>query len=307
MRHAPNALVTATLLLTAATAFAAATPAQKCQAGKNTAAGAYAACRQKAEAKFALKGDLAKYEIALDKCFAKFAKVWSKLESKAAGACPSDGDQTIIQNVIDSHTDSIAAHLGGGSLTECPDLDAALLKTGQMLCFNAAGMQVTCVGTGQDGEIQRGVAHALVDNGDGTITDTRTGLMWEKQSDDGGVHDQDNLSTWVNAFAAVAALNTASFAGHTDWRLPNIVEMQSIVNYGAVHPTAFAAFNTGCAASCTVTTCSCTQSTFTYWTSTTYQNFPTAALYVDFSVGISSFTDKDNTAHVRAVRDASGT
>jgi hypothetical protein len=307
MHRASKRLLIATILLAAGSAFAAATPAQKCQAGKNTAAGAYAACRQKADAKLALKGDLAKYETAIGKCFAKFAKVWAKLESKAAGACPSDGDQTIIKNAIDAHTDSVAAHLGGGSLTECPDLDAPLLKTGQTLCFNAAGMQVTCAGTGQDGEIQRGVAHAFVDNGDGTITDTRTGLMWEKQSDDGSVHDQDNLTSWAGAFDAVAALNTASFAGHTDWRLPNLVEMQSIVNYGAVHPTAFTAFNTGCAAACTVTTCSCTQSTFTYWTSTTYQNFPTAALYVDFSVGISSFTDKDDTAHVRAVRDAAGT
>ncbi len=304
MSHARISPVAAIVTLVAATAFAAATPAQKCESGKNAAAGAYAACRHKAEAKRALKGDLAKYNAALATCVAKFEKAFAKLETKAAGACPSSGDRTAVEHAVDAHVASVAAELAGGAFAVCPDLDAALLKTGQTNCSNAAGTTIACAGTGQDGELQRGVARGFTDNGDGTITDERTGLMWEKQSDDGGVHDWDNLSTWTNAFAAVAALNTAAFAGHDDWRVPNVLELQSLVNYGAVHPTVFSIFNTACAPGCTVLTCSCTQSTYEYWSSTTYQNLATKALYVDFSVGLTTFTDKTASAHVRAVRTA---
>jgi hypothetical protein len=289
------------LSCTASVALAGPTPAQKCRAGKHKVAGVYAACRHKAEATSAAKGDVAKYGTALAACAAKFGTAWAKLEAKAAGACPSAGDIALIRAAIDAHTSSVAGELAGGALAECPSLAAGRLKTGQITCSNGAGAPVSCTGTGQDGELQRGLSHAFVDNGDGTVTDTRTGLMWEKQGDDGGVHDQDNLYDWTEAFAAVAALNTANFAGHDDWRLPNVNELQSLVNYGAVHPTAFAAFNTGCSASCSAIACSCTQSTFSYWSSTTYQ-FPSAAFYLDFSVGIASFFTKTGDAHVRAVR-----
>ena len=53
--------------------------------------------------------------------------------------------------------------------------------------------------------------------------DVNTGLMWEKLSDDGSIHDRDNLYTWDDAFAVkVATLNSGSFAGRTDRRVPNV-------------------------------------------------------------------------------------
>jgi hypothetical protein len=163
-----------------------------------------------------------------------------------------------------------------------------------------------CAGTGQDGELQKGLARAYVDNGDGTITDTKTGLMWEKLSDDGSIHDKDTTYTWANAFATkVAALNGGGgFAGYTDWRVPNVNELESIVNYGAVNPAVSPAFNTGCVASCTVTSCSCTQST-NYWSSTTSQNTPFYAWYVYFLAGSVNNGNKANNGYVRAVRGGS--
>jgi hypothetical protein len=61
----------------------------------------------------------------------------------------------------------------------------------------------------------------FVDNGDGTITDLATGLMWQKP-DDGITRD------WQEALAYAENL---IFAGYNDWRLPNAKELQSIVDY----------------------------------------------------------------------------
>src|SRR5204863_391623 len=92
--------------------------------------------------------------------------------------------------------------------------------TGQTTCSNASGTVIPCAGTGQDGDIQAGAPLSYTDNGDGTITDNDTGLVWEKLSLDGSVHDRNNTYTWTQAFSGhVATLNSTSFAGHTDWRV----------------------------------------------------------------------------------------
>jgi hypothetical protein len=123
----------------------------------------------------------------------------------------------------------------------------AFPATGQTTCWNSAGAVVACAGTGHDGEVQAGATLAYVDNGDGTVTDVNTGLMWEKLADDGSINDKDTFYTWDNAFAVkVATLNSESFAGHTDWRVPNVKELQSIVNYENVDPAVSSAF-TECA------------------------------------------------------------
>lgn len=64
----------------------------------------------------------------------------------------------------------------------------------------------------------------FVDNGDGTITDQATGLMWS-QSDSGAGMD------WEHALASAQIKNAAGYLGHGDWRLPNVKELQSIVDY----------------------------------------------------------------------------
>ena len=63
------------------------------------------------------------------------------------------------------------------------------------------------------------------DNGDCTVTDRATGLVWS-QSDSGVGMD------WASALAWVAAKNSSNYLGHSDWRLPNAKELQSIVDYG---------------------------------------------------------------------------
>jgi hypothetical protein len=70
------------------------------------------------------------------------------------------------------------------------------------------------------------------DNGDGTITDNATGLMWSKDdSGDSANYGPSSGMTWEEALAWVRQKNTENYLGYSDWRLPNAKEMQSIVDY----------------------------------------------------------------------------
>ena len=133
-------------------------------------------------------------------------------------------------------------------LSACQAGAQAFPATGQTTCWNSAGAVISCTGTGQDGDIQAGATLNYTDNGDGTITDNNTKLVWEKKTSDGSTHDMDAVYTWDNAFAVhVAGLNAASFAGHNDWRLPNVKELLSIIDYQNRSPAVASAFqNASC-------------------------------------------------------------
>jgi hypothetical protein len=62
------------------------------------------------------------------------------------------------------------------------------------------------------------------DNGDGTITDSATRLMWA-QADSGAA------MSWQAALAWAQTKNAGNYLGHNDWRVPNVKELQSIVDY----------------------------------------------------------------------------
>jgi hypothetical protein len=316
---------------------AAGTPEQKCEAGKNDAAGKYAACVSKAEKSFVTGGDAMKYAEALGKCEDKYGSSWAKLEQKAVDAattCPSTGDETAIQDFVDACTQSVAEAVGGGTLpldvgtcntnlTTC-DGDLSTCEGDLAACESSAGGlprtgQTTSYGAGSDGAEQRGAARSFTDNGDGTITDNVTGLMWEKKSDDDSIHDVENQYTWstgtnnmdgtiVTTF--LADLNGGGgFAGHTDWCIPNVYELQSLVNFAVRSPSAFSEFNSTCTGGCTVTTCSCTPSG-DHWSSTTLEeeaDGPIFAWVVDFYKGNTNAYSgyKEGSLSVRAVRSGS--
>lgn len=306
MKTSVWAVLAATMLL--AGSALAATPAQDCASRKNKEAGKYVQCRAKAEAKFALKGDDAVRTIALQRCAAKLGTNWVKIETRAGGACPTVGGLSAVQQFLDTSSKDVATSLAGGPLVN----RGHRLKTGQAECFSGSSTApIACPGTGRDGEFQAGLDRVHVDNGDGTISDLKTGLTWEKLSWDGSIHDRLNQYSWQDAYALkIAALNTIAFAGHTDWRLPNVNELQTILHYGTTYPMVAPAFHTGCAAGCTTLTCSCGWNSGyggseRYWTSTTFAQAPFYVWTVAAYDGSVDYTARNEVRHVRAVRGGS--
>jgi hypothetical protein len=234
----------------AGAAWAKPTEAQKCEAAKNKAVGTKQSCLVKERAKEVL-GRTPNFV----KCSEAFTQAFAKAEAAAGpGGCVTEGDTETVEALIDACFDDITGALSGTPPAPCGQFPA----TGQTTCYSAAGGVIACPGTGQDGDIQAGATLSYTDNGDGTITDNNTGLMWEKQSDDGSIHDQDNPYIWADAFDHIDMLNATAFAGYTDWRLPNIKELLSILNYEVSDPAVSPAFDTDCTPGCTVLTCSCT-------------------------------------------------
>jgi len=82
---------------------------------------------------------------------------------------------------------------------------------------------------------------SYTDNGDGTVTDSVTGLMWEQKTDDGGSRDKDKTYTWKDALAYCENL-VLGVGDHDDWRLPNTKEIERLVDIESSSP----AVNTSC-------------------------------------------------------------
>ena len=120
----------------------------------------------------------------------------------------------------------------------------------------------------------------VIDNGDGTITDLKTGLMWEQRH-------SGSTYTWEEAVNAVAE---SRFAGYSDWRLPVMWELITIVDYSRSGPAIDPIFKAVAD---------------NYWSATTYAPNPDVAWQVNFNIGLVDFDDKNFTRYVRAVRTGS--
>ena len=194
----------------------------------------------------------------------------------------SDGVSTINVQVLNCTPVSAAA-------------PAPVPKTGQTTSF----------ATGDDGALKKGVAWPtprFTDNSNGTITDNLTGLIWLKNANCPG-----GARAWQTALNDVVSLNSAgtmnssscgdtSNAGshQTDWRLPNVRELQSLVDYGvnatlvlpSGHP--FSSFQPSL-----------------YWSSTTFASASILAWDVSFFNGSVSNDNKTSIGFVTAVRGGS--
>lgn len=171
--------------------------------------------------------------------------------------------------------------------------------------------QTVSYAPGDDGELRTGALLRFRDNGDGTIIDETTGLVWEKKSDDGSLHDKDRAFVWGPGtgsiwewLAAVNAEGGSGLAGKSDWRIPNKKELESIVDASTFNPALPAAFATACAPACATATCSCTGSLLHYWTSTSVAAAPTDFAWgmLPSSGAVQANNRKTAVGHVRAVR-----
>ncbi|MCX5870425.1 MAG: DUF1566 domain-containing protein [Deltaproteobacteria bacterium] len=156
-----------------------------------------------------------------------------------------------------------------------------LPDTGQTKCYDTIGNEMTCPAAGQylygqDAQYQ-GATPAYQDNGNQTVTDQKSGLVWMKSDDGTG-------RTWQGAVDYCSGL---VFAGQSDWRLPSRFELDSIVDYGRSYPAINPVF-------------SC-QSSF-YWSAIPYAGDPVYAWGIYFNDGGDHWLDKINKYYVRCVR-----
>jgi chitodextrinase len=68
------------------------------------------------------------------------------------------------------------------------------------------------------------------------VRDNVTGLIWEVKTNDGGLHDMNNYYTFSNMEAYVVAVNSAGLCGASNWRLPSVEELYSLVDLSKAYP-----------------------------------------------------------------------
>jgi len=141
----------------------------------------------------------------------------------------------------------------------------------------------------------------FADNGDGTVTDRLTGLIWLENANAFGTRP------WTDALADCNTLNTAekglsdgSFEG--DWRLPNENELRSLVAWQYYHPAV--PNTTGTAKWTEGNPFTGIRMDGAYWSSTTSEENPGMAWYVDMDRGDVNPSYKSNGLYVWPVRSA---
>lgn len=318
-----------------------------CNASLNTCTTNYASCSSSVATCSA--GTATGADVLAGETFSSGAGIGS------TGTMPNNGAVTFVPGTA---TQVIPAgyHSGAGSVAGDVDLTAANVRLGVTLfgvagslgCGNGvvdAGEEcdqsnlngATCASEGfAFGALHCGAECVLdasgcysvrfTDNGDGTVTDGETGLMWEAKGHLDGVpvactsagvcpdpHDADNQYTYSadnptgppgKVFTVLLAqLNAGGgFAGHTDWRLPTREELQSIVDYAdASLPVSHAAFDTNCSSTCTGIGCGCSAAA-SYWSDDLVASISGNAWVVDFGDGSALTDTRDTDYHARAVR-----
>jgi len=206
----------------------------------------------------------------------------------------SANNATISHNIITSNTgDGIRLWPAAGNLTAAITSNTITDNTGYSInLVSASGTTLTTSLTNNTLSSNGGDAFAS----NGVIaTDLETGLVWA--ADGAGLGCNSGLADldWYAATdsttpgAWLTTINSSAFGGYTDWRLPSIAELESIIDYStfspAINATAFPN----------------TQSDV-YWSSTTFADVPVLAWLVDFIYGSVYGGGKSGTTYVRAVR-----
>jgi hypothetical protein len=178
---------------------------------------------------------------------------------------PAGTSCTLVQNADGTAT----LMCGGIGVTVASVSRSTVSKTGQTSCYDASGNMILCFGTGQEGAYQFGSSLVIApargsypydivyntpywtgsiprftDNGNGTVTDNATHLIWLQNAyctdsiaavSNAPGTSWSNALTWSNTLASgVCGLSDGSTAGQ--WRLPNINELHSLIDYSRTWP-----------------------------------------------------------------------
>ena len=181
-----------------------------------------------------------------------------------------------------------------------------LPDTGQTKCYDPTGSttnEIPCAGTGQDGAYSINPM-SFTDNGNGTVSDNNTGLIWQKcsvgQNNDASCSGTAVNYNWYQASGTYDATYNSStqnvcgalnLGGSSSWRLPSKKELMSIVDYSIPYPgpTILQPRFPNTIASY-------------YWSSTTFAGYPYFAWGVGFDDGCVSGDGKGGSFCVRCVR-----
>ncbi|MBV5311310.1 DUF1566 domain-containing protein, partial [Chromatium okenii] len=129
----------------------------------------------------------------------------------------------------------------------------------------------------------------FADNNDGTVSQTNTGLMWAKCSEGQSGANCTGTAKIMNWGIALIAANSSDLGGHNDWRLPNLKELQALVDYSHYKPAIDTDYfpNTPCS---------------WFWSSSPYADYSNYAWHVAFDDGNPDFDTRGKENYVRIVR-----
>jgi len=165
----------------------------------------------------------------------------------AALSTPAFADATVTNGILSVLPPSapqgtvgltVAFNLSSNSIPPLPQVLRILpsgAKIGTNITAPAAGQPFY----GQDAQCN-GAQPSYTLSGDGlTVYDNRTGLTWQRTPDttgDGSITASDKL-TWTQAQTRPATLNAAHYGGFSDWRLPTIKELYSLIMFNGTDPS----------------------------------------------------------------------
>jgi len=158
------------------------------------------------------------------------------------------------------------------------------------LAFGAPAQAACTAGNPNANVIESTPTSTFTDNGNGTVTHALTGLMWKQcaqgQSGAACVTGAATTMTWS---AALTAAKNENFAGHSDWRLPNKKELESIVESCGISPAINQILFPATPA-------------LRFWSASSYVLDPTGAWIVAFIDGDGYPDPKSSSYNVRLVR-----
>jgi hypothetical protein len=158
------------------------------------------------------------------------------------------------------------------------------------------GCYVRCVRAAPQRTWQRFVKAEVA--GEPIVADTATGLQWQGCSLGQSGPSCSEPATMVDWRTALSSCEALSWSGHDDWRLPNIIELRSLVDERTQSPAIDTAMFPGTPYyGVGMTDTNVGQ----YWSSTA-RSYNSFALYVDFGFGFSHFYEQPEGRHVRCVR-----